>query len=215
MSVGSGSWQSLNAAHPTDGNDAQSAGVGDTAAELCSYAGLEAAAAASDAGSDFANAVAAAASQPQVVSAVAAASSEASAASSAAAEQPQEFDLDDFVASLSLQGQAQLHLPEAAAAMRRSSALQLPDSLKAAVRQTLDLLDAVVSAYSSAAECSSGGSSQPDAASMQLLHKLQSLWQHLNMPGLNTADPLFLFRDGLVTTAAKLGQPILLEDFNR
>jgi hypothetical protein len=210
MSVGSGSWQSLDTSHPAEGNAIRPEGARETAAELRSGASMAAAASASYAGSNSANAAAASHAH---AAAFAAANSEA--ALPAAAGQPQEFDLDDFVASLSLHSQAHLQRPEAAAAMCRSSALQLPESLKNAIRQTLDILDTIVSAHRSAAECNSGVRTQPDAASMQLLHKLQSLWQHLCMPGLNTADPLFLFRDGPVTTAAKLGQPILLEDFNR
>lgn len=47
-----------------------------------------------------------------------------------------------------------------------------------------------------------------------MLYKIKSLWQRLSSPALRTADPLFIFRDGPVTRAAKAGSLLLLEDFD-
>jgi midasin (ATPase involved in ribosome maturation) len=47
-----------------------------------------------------------------------------------------------------------------------------------------------------------------------MLHKIQSLWQRLCSSSLRVSDPLFIFRDGPVTRAAKQGSLLLLEDFD-
>jgi len=136
--------------------------------------------------------------------------------SGSAADASEPFDLEAFfVYSLSVQDRAKLEAPATKAA--KSSSLALPERLRAAVRQALGLLEALVAATASSSSTvsNSGKAAQGDAASVQLLHKLQSIWQQLDAPALNTADPLFLFRDGPVTTAAKQGCVLLLEDFNR
>jgi hypothetical protein len=47
-----------------------------------------------------------------------------------------------------------------------------------------------------------------------MLHKIKALWQRLCSPALRTSNPLFIFRDGPVTRAAKQGSLLLLEDFD-
>lgn len=56
--------------------------------------------------------------------------------------------------------------------------------------------------------------SQPDAVLEHMLAVLHKAWEAVSAPGAASADPLFLFRDGPITTAAKLGRTLLLEDLD-
>jgi hypothetical protein len=107
---------------------------------------------------------------------------------------------DDLVASLSLQQRSQLHRQEGRHDHRRPAAA-VPAVLVETMQQALDLLE----------ELLPNGS---DAAARQMLWKIQSLWHQLRNPMLNVSDPLFVFRDGPVSCAAKQGKLLLLEDFD-
>jgi len=55
---------------------------------------------------------------------------------------------------------------------------------------------------------------QSDATASQMLAKVQQFWDKLQAASVEQADLFFLFKDGPVTKAAKLGQPLFLEDFD-
>lgn len=55
---------------------------------------------------------------------------------------------------------------------------------------------------------------QSDATASQMLSKVQQSWDKLQAASVEQADLFFLFKDGPVTKAAKLGQPLFLEDFD-
>lgn len=138
----------------------------------------------------------------------AAATSTAGAAAAAA----EEYSLDDFIASLSLEDQTQVLLPPSSSRQAAAAAAtELPQALRFAVQQVLDLLEALVTGSRSGRDAGPDG----DAAAAQMLQKLKLLWQQLSGPRAgNVSDPVFVFKDGPVTCAAKLGRPLLLEDVN-
>lgn len=53
-----------------------------------------------------------------------------------------------------------------------------------------------------------------DATLQQMIKKLDSTWLTVSNEHTDRSKPIFLFQDGPVTKAAKLGQLLLLEDFN-
>ena len=55
---------------------------------------------------------------------------------------------------------------------------------------------------------------QFEATAAQMLSKLEDSWAKLQGASAENSDPFFLFKDGPVTQAAKLGQPLFLEDFD-
>eukprot|EP00775_Hariotina_reticulata_P003371 gene3371-3646_t len=108
----------------------------------------------------------------------------------------------EFVAGLSLQQRAQLQSGEGRLGCSLQPVAALPVPLVETVQQALDLLEELLLPSGS------------DAAAKQMLWKIQSLWRQLQHPTFRASDPLFLFRDGPVSTAAKQGQLLLLEDFD-
>jgi len=136
----------------------------------------------------------------------------ASTQAAAAAGEAQQYSLDDFIASLSLEDQSQVLLPPPAGSSCRQSAVLLPEGLKFVVQQVLNLLEDLVGLYNSS---HSTKQTVGDAAAAQMLHKLKVLWEQLSRSGVNTSDPVFVYKGGPVTRAAKLGCSLLLEDFNR
>lgn len=110
---------------------------------------------------------------------------------------------NEFVASLSLKQKSELLLGPAEEPAFDSAA-SLPESLKHAAQQVVDILESTVSS----------SNSSKDLACLQLLQKLKVLWQRLSDPATRTSDPLFIFRDGPVTVAAKQGLLLCIEDFD-
>ncbi|WIA29986.1 hypothetical protein OEZ86_000084 [Tetradesmus obliquus] len=215
----SADWASSSSADDTR-HSAAAAALADTAETLlldpppAAAAEAEAEAAPAAAGSDAAPAVAAAypdsttASTDPVSAALPGSGVEQQAASDS---------FDEFLASLSLQQQSGLRNAQSSRRQQLAAAAAMPDGLKHTMQQIVHLLAVIVAAHDSRASGSlSSGSAaaKADTAAHQMLHKIKSLWQRLSSPALRTADPLFIFRDGPVTRAAKAGSLLLLEDFD-
>ena len=55
---------------------------------------------------------------------------------------------------------------------------------------------------------------QSEGTASQMLQKLEQAWDKLNAAPAEQSDLVFVFKDGPVTQAAKLGHPLFLEDFD-
>ena len=123
--------------------------------------------------------------------------------------------INDYLSGLPLKErselllQAQADIGGSATATSTEPTVTLPKQLQQAVQRTIELLTALVAAPEHGQNRNTA-----DAASQQLLEKIIKLWQQLCSPATKTSDPLFIFRDGPVTRAAKQGQLLLLEDFD-
>ena len=83
-----------------------------------------------------------------------------------------------------------------------AASLLIPAEIISRVEQLLQLLQTQVS------------TAQTEATAHHMLIKLRSIWDTVQGAAASTAGPFFLFRDGPVTQAAKMGRPLFLEDFN-
>lgn len=130
-----------------------------------------------------------------------------------AEQQTAKDSFDEFLTNLPLVQQAQLYNNSAAGGSNSHqlcAAAALPDTLKHTIQEVLDLLQELAAAHNSG----SRSSPKQDIAAQQMLQKITSLWQRLCDPSTRVSDPLFAFRDGPVTQAAKQGSMLFLEDFD-
>lgn len=106
-------------------------------------------------------------------------------------------------ASVGLSG---LDVPDVAAS------LHIPAEIISRVEHLLQLLQMqVAAAHSTSGKLANTGT---DATAQHMLNKLRSIWGTLQSSAGGSAGPFFLFKDGPVTQAAKMGRPLFLEDFN-
>ncbi|CAF1537809.1 unnamed protein product, partial [Rotaria sordida] len=82
--------------------------------------------------------------------------------------------------------------------------------------QTLprELLTAAKNLLSSLLHIKDSNIIEEDEALLQLIKRIKFVWNTISSQSFNRNKPIFLFRDAAVTRAVKLGQPILIEDFD-
>ncbi|CAF4810853.1 unnamed protein product, partial [Rotaria sp. Silwood1] len=82
--------------------------------------------------------------------------------------------------------------------------------------QTLpqELLNAATNLLSSLLDIKDIAIVGTDESLLQSIERIKFIWNTISSPSFNRNKPIFLFRDAAVTRAVKLGQPILIEDFD-